>query len=135
MEFPEPTRREARALILGLGNFWGFLAMACTLGIAQPKHSAVPVCIAFTSIFWFYFRGVYHVAARAENVSVRRFTIRPISSINGPVGWMSIMSPTYLRRSAEVLEWNVRRTFRIIFAFAAVAIVLFWVLAILAVVH
>jgi hypothetical protein len=112
--FPDPTRREARALILGTGTFWGLWALAVG-GIAagNPSATAVAAVLALIAGTWLYFGGVYSVAARSLGETVGQWYFAPFSrgwvtTFKGRSGrgWWRVIMPSYYRRAARALVWN-----------------------------
>jgi hypothetical protein len=110
---PEPTRREAFALIVGTGTFWALWALAVggvVVGLPLFGAAIIPGLIVGA---WLYFGGVYSIAARSLGQTVGQWYFAPFSrgwtktfKDRSGRGWWRVLMPAYYRRAARVLGWN-----------------------------
>jgi hypothetical protein len=107
--FPDPTRAEARALIVGLALFWGGWGPALALQL-RGFGSAIFLA-SFAGGIWFYVWGVLHIAARQQDTTTWAFfkgtsKVGPRESFKIRRGWDRLLRPSYFRRASRVLAWN-----------------------------
>jgi hypothetical protein len=124
MEFPEPTRKESLAIIVGIAGFWFFWAIsASVLFIAEEPVGAVAFIATTAFGIWLFFGGILHVAARTCGVSVWRFYVKPPKEMR--MRWMGLAMPSYLRRAVRVLGWNVPLVFSVLAVLLVVDLTVF----------
>jgi hypothetical protein len=110
-QFPDPTRSEARALIVGLGLFWALWGVgALSMPGVGPGLVAFPAAMMVG--LWAYVGGVFHIAARSQGLTVSQWYFshasRPWTAWRDKtwIGWWRLLLPSYLRRASRVLGWN-----------------------------
>lgn len=110
---PDPTRSDARALILGAGTFWAAWGLAAsTLFLNGWLIGLVPFFLGLAAGGWLYFGGVFGVAARGEGTTAGRLYLRqirrsPWKAFSDSLGgsWVRALRPAYFRRAARILGW------------------------------
>lgn len=100
--FPDPTRPEARALIVGTGGFWACWGLALVGALADFQAFIWAGVAALAFLVWLYFGGVLRIDARASGQEGPQWPW----FVGSGISWLRVVRPSYYARSARVLGWS-----------------------------
>ena len=136
---PDPTRAQARALIVGTGSFWFFWGVAVVAGgLGVVAVALLSGIVAFLAGGWLYFWSVFPVVARAVGASLREWRVAPPWRTRSKMrerrgsGWWRVLMPAYYKQASRVLGWNESAVIRTLGFLLAVDLCLFLVLIVVA---
>ena len=106
VNLPEPTRKEALALVVGTGGFWAGIAVAIpTLFMNDIVAGFIPLLFGITCGQWAYIGGCYHILGRAKGMPIWRLYFG--IGQGGSWEWVGVFTPSYFKRSISVLGWSM----------------------------